>query len=88
MTDKIEVSKFEMVDRLITTKILNNVFDYVNIEYKNKRYDCIDMQVTANTYHTQTKTFSNDFTMDIEVKSRNCFLSAYDTSLVVFFIFG
>ncbi|KAA6338637.1 hypothetical protein EZS27_013380 [termite gut metagenome] len=82
MTNETEVKRSEMIDRLITTKVLHQIFDYMNIEYKEERYNDIDMSVTANTYHAETKTFSIDFTMDIEIKSRKCFVSTYNTSLM------
>ncbi|KAA6311487.1 hypothetical protein EZS27_037393 [termite gut metagenome] len=50
MTNNLEVSKYEKIDRLIATKILHSLYDYVNVEYKEYKYNEIDMCVTGSTF--------------------------------------
>ncbi|KAA6326448.1 hypothetical protein EZS27_024452 [termite gut metagenome] len=75
MTDELKVLKHETVDRVITTEILNSLFDDCVYEFKEDRYNGIDMCCTATSKQ-------QSFTMDIEVKYRKILLSTYKTTML------
>jgi hypothetical protein len=75
MTNLEQVQEIERIDRLITTQIFNNLFDKVEYDYKEERYNNIDMCCTAYTSNKSA-------TFDVEIKYRNYKQSTFHTTIL------
>jgi hypothetical protein len=81
-TDGKQVSEAEKKDRIIITKLLHRLFDYVDTVFEEDRYKHHDIIATISKLNSITKKFYEENKLVIEIKSRNNSISDYDTSLM------